>query len=83
MSINFDVFADLAEDSVCDERMLREIAARMKWIKIFCSWVNTVKSWDADSIVNRRRAEKSKMISKARENFSKNRRAINIRGDSF
>ena len=34
---------DLTFVTVNVKRMFREIAVRIKWIKIFCSWVNTVK----------------------------------------
>ena len=54
----------------------------MKWIKMFRSWVAVVKSWNADRMMNHKFAE-HEMISKARENFSKNKEVINIRDDLF
>ena len=41
----------------------------------------TVKSWDANRMMNHKSAEEHKMISKARKNFSKDKRIINIRDD--
>ena len=41
------------------------------------------KSWNADRMMNHKFAEEHEMISKVRENFSKNKRIINIRDDSF
>ena len=55
----------------------------MKWIKMFHSWVTAVKSWNADRMINHKSAEEHGMISKVRENFSKNKKTINIRDDFF
>ena len=45
--------------------------------------MTAVKSRDADRVMNHKFAEGHEMISKARENFSKDQRVINIRGDFF
>ena len=55
----------------------------MKWIKMFCSWMIAVKLQSADRMMNHISVKKHEMISKARENFDKNKRVINIRDDFF
>ena len=42
-----------------------------------------VKLWNANSMINHKFAEEHKMIAKARENFDKNKRIINICNDFF
>ena len=50
---------------------------------MFRSWVIVVKLWNADRMINHKSAKEHEMISKICENFSKNKRTINIRDDSF
>ena len=63
--------------------MFRKIVVRMKWIKMFHSWVIAVKSWNADRIMNHKSAKEYKMILKTHKNFSKNKKSINIYDDLF
>ena len=63
--------------------MFWKITIRMKWIKIFCSWMIAVKSWNVNRMMNHKLAEKYEMISKACENFSKDKRIENIYDDLF
>ena len=63
--------------------MSRKIVVRMKWIKIFRNWMIVVKSWNADRMMNHKFVKEHEMILKAYENFSKNKRIINIRDDFF
>ena len=82
-TMTFLMICDFIFVTVSIYRMFWEIIVRMKWIKISCNWIIIVKSWNADSMMSCKSTEEYKIILKARENFSKNKRIINIYDDFF
>ena len=64
-------------------KISRKIVIRIKWIKIFRSWMIVIKLWSIDWVMNHKFIKRYEIISKTYENFSKDKRVINIYNDFF